>query len=158
LEEVLLISPYAWNVHAKLGEVLYLSADRLEGEAQRKALAESMKRFCRSLELCDNYLRGFYGLKLVSMLAHDTFFNLKGCANYIHKTTSRLLQSTASAASESSAPATATIQRLNELATAKLAEIVRRSTSGEKDWDGYSQNEILAARALLAQTTAAIQR
>jgi tetratricopeptide (TPR) repeat protein len=71
LEEVLLISPYAWNVHAKLGEVLYLSADRLEGEAQRKALAESMRRFCRSLELCDDYLRGFYGLKLVSIFAHN---------------------------------------------------------------------------------------
>jgi tetratricopeptide (TPR) repeat protein len=68
LEEVLLISPYAWNVHAKLGEVLYLSASKLDGEAQRKALAESTRRFCRSLELCDNYLRGFYGLKLVSRL------------------------------------------------------------------------------------------
>lgn len=32
----------------------------------RKYLAESLKRFCRSVELCDDYLRGFYGLKVVS--------------------------------------------------------------------------------------------
>jgi hypothetical protein len=24
-----------------------------------------MRRFCRSVELCDDYLRGYYGLKLV---------------------------------------------------------------------------------------------
>lgn len=34
----------------------------------RKYLAESLKRFCRSVELCDDYLRGFYGLKLVRCL------------------------------------------------------------------------------------------
>ena len=31
-----------------------------------KLLAESIRRFCRSIELCDGYLRGYYGLKLVS--------------------------------------------------------------------------------------------
>jgi ER membrane protein complex subunit 2 len=31
-----------------------------------KYLAESFRRFCRSIELCDDYLRGYYGLKLVS--------------------------------------------------------------------------------------------
>jgi ER membrane protein complex subunit 2 len=34
-----------------------------------KNLAESLKRFCRSIELCDDYLRGYYGLKLVSIRA-----------------------------------------------------------------------------------------
>lgn len=34
----------------------------------RKYLAESLKRFCRSVELCDDYLRGYYGLKLVRCL------------------------------------------------------------------------------------------
>ena len=29
-------------------------------------LIESMRWFCRSIELCDDYLRGYYGLKLVS--------------------------------------------------------------------------------------------
>lgn len=67
LEEVLLIAPNAWNMHAKLAEALYLSASRAESnDVQVKGLSESMRRFCRSLELCDTYLRGFYGLKLVS--------------------------------------------------------------------------------------------
>lgn len=30
-----------------------------------KYLAEALKRFARSVELCDDYLRGYYGLKLV---------------------------------------------------------------------------------------------
>ena len=67
LEEVMLIMPNAWNMQAKLGEVLYLSAARTDGAAdQLKLLSESMRRFCRSIELCDDYLRGYYGLKLVS--------------------------------------------------------------------------------------------
>lgn len=66
LEEVLLVTANAWNIHAKLGEVLYLSAGQMKGNEQIKVLSESMRRFCRSIELCDNYLRGFYGLKLVS--------------------------------------------------------------------------------------------
>lgn len=66
LEEVLLVMPNAWNMHAKLGEAIYLSAGRTEsGGDQLKALSESMRRFCRSVELCDDYLRGYYGLKLV---------------------------------------------------------------------------------------------
>ena len=31
-----------------------------------KHFAEALKRFCRSIELCDDYLRGYYGLKSVS--------------------------------------------------------------------------------------------
>ena len=68
LEEVLLVTPNAWNMHVKLGEVLYLSAGKIEGNAdQLKVLSESMRRFCRSLELCDDYLRGYYGLQLVRL-------------------------------------------------------------------------------------------
>lgn len=36
------------------------------GGSQQKYLAEALKRFARSIELCDDYLRGYYGLKLVS--------------------------------------------------------------------------------------------
>lgn len=32
----------------------------------QKYMVESLKRFSRSIELCDDYLRGYYGLKLVS--------------------------------------------------------------------------------------------
>lgn len=31
----------------------------------QKHMAEAIKRFSRSIELCDDYLRGYYGLKLV---------------------------------------------------------------------------------------------
>lgn len=50
------------------------------------------------------------------------------------------------------------MKKLNELATAKLAEIVRRSTSGEKGWDGYNAAEIAAARALLDKDVQKIAR
>ena len=87
LEEVLLVAPNAWNVrsltvtarfrdwftdpfiaqvHARLGEVLYMSASSGNQSSHGKILSESMRRFCRSIELCDGYLRGYYGLKLVS--------------------------------------------------------------------------------------------
>lgn len=35
-------------------------------------LAEAIKRFSRSVELCDDYLRGYYGLKLVSSMLPRT--------------------------------------------------------------------------------------
>jgi hypothetical protein len=53
-------------MHARLGEVLYMAATAGEAAAERY-LAESLRRFCRSIELCDDYLRGYYGLKLVRM-------------------------------------------------------------------------------------------
>lgn len=67
LEEVLLVTPNAWNIHARLGEVLFLAGNKAEGAEQLKLLSEAMRRFCRSIELCDDYLRGYYGLKLVSL-------------------------------------------------------------------------------------------
>ena len=44
------------------------------------------------------------------------------------------------------------VERLNELATAKLAEIVRRAgarAGREKGWEGYEWGELKAARELL---------
>lgn len=38
-----------------------------QGDSSRQ-LNEALKRFCRSVELCDDYLRGYYGLKLVSIM------------------------------------------------------------------------------------------
>lgn len=51
-------------MHARLGEVLFVSATSSDNAGQ---LAEALKRFSRSIELCDGYLRGYYGLKLVSI-------------------------------------------------------------------------------------------
>jgi ER membrane protein complex subunit 2 len=73
LEEVLLITPNAWNMHARLGELLYIQAGKLDGAEQLKMLSESMRRYCRSIELCDGYLRGFYGLKLVCLILSARF-------------------------------------------------------------------------------------
>ncbi|KAK5142563.1 hypothetical protein LTR04_002185 [Oleoguttula sp. CCFEE 6159] len=157
LEEVLLITPNAWNMHARLGEVIYISAlsttsstsTAANDGATMKALAESMRRFCRSIELCANYLRGYYGLKL---------------------TTTRLLSLLPTTASKPppapsdpvvgdlAPPSLASVQRLNELATAKLAEIVRRSAAGERSWTGYETAEVIAARELLDRDTKGVER
>jgi hypothetical protein len=51
-----------------------------------------------------------------------------------------------------------TIERMNELATAKLAEIVRRYTAGEQQWSGYDEAEIKAARDLLSKDESKVQR
>lgn len=52
-----------------MGEVLYASlAATSSGDerTQERVLAEAVRRFCRSIELCEGYLRGYYGLKMVS--------------------------------------------------------------------------------------------
>lgn len=54
------------QIHARLGEILLMATKTSVLNDPRKQLAEALKRFCRSVELCDNHLRGYYGLKLVS--------------------------------------------------------------------------------------------
>ncbi|CZT18048.1 related to kinetoplast-associated protein KAP [Ramularia collo-cygni] len=148
LEEVLLFAPNAWNMQAKLGEVLYLSAVRAEGGDQLKTLSESMRRFCRSIELCDYYLRGYYGLKLSTTKLLDVL------------ATSKKSQQAAAdpVTGELATPSLAAVTKLNEVATSKLVEIVRRSASGEKDWDGYNAAEVIAARELIEKDVQKIQR
>lgn len=86
IEEVLVLAPNAWNVcsptkepnlslmlmqpsqiHARLGELQYMAATApgVANGLYQKYMAEAIKRFSRSIELCDDYLRGYYGLKLV---------------------------------------------------------------------------------------------
>lgn len=60
--------------------------------------------------------------------------------------------------SELPPPAIKTVEKLNEAATAKLAEIVRRSKSGEKGWDGYSEAELIAAQELLNRDAQKVAR
>lgn len=116
-----------------------------------KQLSEALKRFSRSVELCDDYLRGFYGLKLVSAVSApvDSAYLLT-----IYKITRQLLKEPQKTAKQSdddglSLPDTATLRQLDELATKKLAEITRRFSAGEKGWQGYDEAEITAAKALL---------
>lgn len=51
-----------------------------------------------------------------------------------------------------------TAQKLNELATKKLAEAIRKSKTNETGWDGYDKVELLAAQALLSQDTESFAR
>ncbi|KAL0254724.1 Inositol phosphatase SIW14 [Diplodia seriata] len=147
LEEVLVITPFAWNVHARMGELLYIlatAANTTDGNVLRN-LSDGIRRFCRSIELCDNYLRGYYGLKLTA----------KKLLELLPKTSNK--QAVTDTAGDIAPPSIATVEKLHELATAKLAEIVRRSGSGEAGWD-YDQSELIAARELLDRDTQAVPK
>ncbi|KAI1824656.1 tetratricopeptide [Xylaria intraflava] len=139
-EEVLVLQPNAWNIHARLGEMLLMAAKTSDAP---KRLTAALKQFSRSIELCDNYLRGYYGLKV---------------------TVQQLLNEPSTKASKQSepeewpVPATNTLQKLDELATGKLAEIIRRSSARERDWQGYDEAELAAARELLELGSAATSR
>ena len=107
-----------------------------------------MRRFCRSIELCDNYLRGYYGLKLTTTKLLE-----------VYPKSSRVSQSVSDPVAGDLAPPTLrSIQKLNELATAKLGEIVRRGSVNEKGWSGYDEAELIAARELLNRDTQRIER
>lgn len=128
-------------MHARLGEVLYMAASTTEGSAA-KYLAESIKRFSRSIELCDDYLRGYYGLKLA---------------------TGKVLKDSPKESAKQdngdfSLPSTQTTEKLNELATKKLAEIVRRNNAGESLWQGYKKTEVDAAKELLEKDSPELVR
>ncbi|KAI4244503.1 MAG: hypothetical protein L6R40_002970 [Gallowayella cf. fulva] len=113
LEEILLSTPNAWNIHARLGEILYISA--ASSQDQINTLAESVRRFCRSIELCDGYLRGSYGLKLASE-------KLMGLLE-----TSTKQDSQGNQDDQLPVPSVKTLQKLRESATSVLAETARQA-------------------------------
>ncbi|CAD6503209.1 BgTH12-02877 [Blumeria graminis f. sp. triticale] len=133
LEEVLLVTPFAWNIHARLGEILYMVA--LIDSDEVKLLQDSIARFCRSIELCDDYLRGYYGLKLVT----DKLLNI------LMETTTR---SRVGALQQSDRKK---IERLNVMATSKLSDIIRTGSSDETGNLGYDAIELSAVKNLLSQ-------
>ncbi|KAK8067183.1 TPR repeat-containing protein C19B12.01 [Apiospora hydei] len=144
LEEVLVLQPNAWNIYARIGELLLMSVKSGSGDQNdsAKQLGEALKRFCRSIELCDDYLRGYYGLKL---------------------TTTQLLNDppkpSKQAESDGLAPPNlSTLQKLDGLATEKLGEITRRFTAGEKGWQGFDEAEIAAAKELLEKSSSTTVR
>jgi ER membrane protein complex subunit 2 len=129
LEEALLTIPNAWNLHAKLGELEYMVATAGEGtsEAAQQGLGRAVQRFSRSIELCDDYLRAYYGLNLA---------------------VGKLLATSKQGKTE--VIAREKLQRLDRLATERLKAIVaaRHAQAGEKD-----EAEIIAAQALLDKTS-----
>lgn len=115
---MLLILPNAYNIFARLGEVNYVASEK-----KMEGLVESMKHFARSVELCEWYLRGWYGLKLVT----GKILEQKGSEKVgVEK-----------------------VEGLNEMATKKLTEIVTKARRGEKGWVGFDEAEVEAARVLI---------
>ncbi|KAL8759777.1 MAG: hypothetical protein Q9199_000501 [Rusavskia elegans] len=117
LEEILLSTPNAWNVQARLGEILYTSASATQD--QLGSLAESVRRFCRSIELCNGYVRGYYGLKLASD-------KLTGILSNSGRADSQM--SNSSRNYELAVPSVEVLQKLSESATSMLAEVARKAS------------------------------
>ncbi|KAJ5510879.1 Tetratricopeptide-like helical [Penicillium expansum] len=122
LEEALLIAPNSWNIHSRLGELLYICAS--EGDASR-LLGRSVQHFSRSIELCDDYLRGFYGLTLASTRMLDNDY--AGVSGQLSKKT---------------------LERLKAFALLKLGEIVESRSIDDQHW-ASSRSELIAAKELL---------
>ncbi|PYI13192.1 hypothetical protein BO86DRAFT_329571 [Aspergillus japonicus CBS 114.51] len=131
LEEALLIVPNAWNVHCRLGEVLYSSASLADVGNARHLLRRSIQYFCRSIELCGDYLRGLYGLFIATSLL-------------LEKKTDCQEESSVSANSIS----TDTLESLNTFARNRLEEIVGRRSSDCHLWE-HGQAELIAVKELL---------
>lgn len=55
-------------------------------------------------------------------------------------------------------PDVATIQKLDAMATEKLAEIVRRSSAQEVGWQGYDAGEVAAVKELLAASSSTAEK
>ena len=127
LEEATIIAPHAWNLHARLGELEYLVSQSSTDSADiQKQLSHAVQRFSRSIELCDDYLRGFYGLKLASEKLLQTNTTSKGNA------------------SPTISPEK--LQKLSGLATAKLEAIMKDRTSRRSSGESP---EVVAAQELL---------
>lgn len=119
LEEALLVTPNSWNLHARLGEVLYISttsADRSISTTQ--TLSRSVKHFLRSLELCEDYVRGLYGLIT---------------------TTTELIKSIQSRAAQSTdfeVPSVKTLEELKTMAMQKAQKLIQSQQSATHQPDG----------------------
>ncbi|KAF8455116.1 hypothetical protein BGX38DRAFT_1088644 [Terfezia claveryi] len=127
LEEIILIYPQAYNIFARMGEISYLmsstqsnSSPNTPARDPTDILLDALKYYLRSIELCEDYLRGYYGLVVVC----------------------RRLLKTKVADKEK-------VEALYERARAKLAEIVARAERRDKGWEGYDEAEVQAARRLL---------
>jgi hypothetical protein len=120
------------KAHAQLATLHYLSAP-----ASLPALSLALRYFARSVELNDSYLRGYYGLKLVSaklipLLSESTSVSKRNNDE-----------------DDLPPPKLQSVKKLEELATSKLAEAVRQFSSGNKAWADMDEAEVIAARELL---------
>ncbi|KAF2134058.1 hypothetical protein P153DRAFT_330836 [Dothidotthia symphoricarpi CBS 119687] len=140
-EEVLLIMPNAWSAHAHLATLHYLSHP---STSPLPALALATKHFCRAIELNESYLRAYFGLKQVAA----TLIPLLSASPSASTAVKRAAQDD----DEIPIPTLATVQKLDELATRKLAEIVRCAKRGGREGGGYDEAEVEAVRELLGRS------
>jgi hypothetical protein len=134
-DDTVLTCPQA---HAHIATLHYLSTAS-SSPPSLSALALALKHFCRAIELNAAYLRGYYGLKLLCRV----LLPLLPAASQTVKRQD--------ADDDVPVPALATVQKLDELATAKLAEMVREFAARKHGASGYDAAEIEAARELLAR-------
>ncbi|KAL1962285.1 hypothetical protein VTN77DRAFT_9828 [Rasamsonia byssochlamydoides] len=135
LEEALLITPNSWNLHARLGELLYISAIASDSKAVLPGLlVMSIRHFCRSIELCDDYLRGLYGLILASSFLIEHLSVQPSSAAYSTK--------------EEGVPAKEILEKLNDMAKQRLRKLVESRLLDSED-DVEKQAELIAAQELL---------
>ncbi|KAF2280721.1 TPR-like protein [Westerdykella ornata] len=150
MEEVLVLVPNAWSAHAQLGTLHYLQATS-SSPPNISSLSTSLRYFSRALELNDSYLRGFYGLKLVSKslipLLSDSPTNTASSSS--KRKDNKDKDRDAADDEDLPPPSLATVKKLEELATSRLGEIIRNYSSGRKGWTGYDEAEVIAARELL---------
>jgi ER membrane protein complex subunit 2 len=128
LEEALLAIPNAWNLHARIGELEFMNSNTMPdgSESAIKSLVSAVQRFSRSIELCDDYLRGYYGLKLA---------------------VGKLLKTSSQSKSSSDSIPSEKLRKLDHLATTKLKAIVQaRNAAATKDSE---RTEVIAAQELL---------
>lgn len=88
------------------------------------------------MELNDSYLRGFYGLKFVSQKLLPLLSESPGSKRNADD-------------DDIAPPKLQSVKKLEEIATAKLGEIVRLYSGSKQGQSGYHEAEIIAARELL---------
>jgi len=152
------------QIHARLAEILYLSTQTSSisstpsDTTSLTTLTRALKSSLRSIELCPAYLRAFYSLHLITtaLLSYSLPTTSTPSSSAVAKSSSSTTST--DSASDFPTPSQQTVQKLRELATAKLAEIVRRSSAGEAGWTGYDDAEVAAARELLSRDGAGVAR
>lgn len=140
------------QVHARLGEVLYIYANSLGSGDINHQLQSSIQYFCRSIELCDDYLRGFYGLALVGAPCPYTFVVNPRCifsaiqANTTLKATFRFERT-----SVGSFTGRDKFRNLHGLAKKNLEAIINTQYSLAPHLREYEDGELLSTKNLLSR-------
>lgn len=142
-EEVLLLAPLSWSAHAHVATLHFLCSSS-SSPASLSALSLALKHFCRAVELNENYLRGFYGLKTVAA-------KLMPLLSDAPVPTKKSRDTNNNDEEDIPLPALRSVQQLDELATRKLGDMIRDFASSKGAHSGYDAAEIAAARELLSR-------